>query len=72
MNTLPKNYEDCEILVEGNWIPATFFEADTINSDDGEYWWMDYFRDSNGITYPKDITDDGPLPEWRPIKPQAI
>ena len=67
--TIPENYEHCEILVDGKWIPATFFAADCVWNDEGdEYYWVNYFDDYKGNTYPNDITKEGLLPEWRSLK----
>jgi hypothetical protein len=64
MQEPPDNHQKCEILVNGEWIEATFFAADYIPTDDDEVWWMDYFLTENLEQYP-DAQSGAPLPLWR-------
>lgn len=64
----PKQNEKVEILVNGQWVPATFIEADTMFPSDPEWdeiWWNDYFVLEDGSTIPEDTTSGDELPEWR-------
>jgi hypothetical protein len=64
----PHNHQKVEILIGTEWVPATFFGADSISFSDpelDEVYWMDHFLLDNGDTIPEDITKDIKLPIWR-------
>ncbi len=67
MSKLPDCDQKVEILVDGNWVPATFVCADYFTCDDGdEVWWLHYYRLEDGCTtVPEDIQSNARLPEWR-------
>jgi hypothetical protein len=66
-----KNGDRVEVLVNGQWLPATFCAADMIDcSPHDEAWWMDHFVLDNGDTIPDDV-QSGELPQWRQVKSTA-
>ncbi len=70
----PADGQRVEVLVNGQWVSATFVEVGyepPASDEDDEDWWMDYYSLGDGTTIPADVHSDGPLPEWsggvRPI-----
>jgi hypothetical protein len=62
----PSDGERVEILVNGQWIPATFHAAGSfLDGDEDEAWWMDYFELESGEFIPEDVQRGDVLPEWR-------
>ncbi len=71
MIAVPSIYQQVEIFVDGEWIPATFHPCGyswSGHRDDDEVWWNDFFLTPSGETYPKDKHDHyAELPQWRAI-----
>lgn len=64
----PQQYQKCEVLVGGHWLPATFHECDYYFDGEEEIWWFDHFAlDDGSHESVPEAQSDGPLPPWRPL-----